>query len=52
MTGAHRANATAGRSRWRAVTADHAPKISAKSAALVVAAVVLWLIVLASITLL
>jgi hypothetical protein len=52
MTGAHRANATADRSRWRAVTVAHAPKISAKSAALVVTAVVMWLIVLASITLL
>jgi hypothetical protein len=50
MTGAHRANVTAGRSRWRAVTADHAPNISAKSAALVVAAALMWLIVIASIT--
>jgi hypothetical protein len=50
MTGAHRANVTASHPRWRAVTADHAPKISAKSAALVVAAALMWLIVIASIT--
>jgi hypothetical protein len=50
MTGAHRANVTASRPRWRAVTANHASKNSAKSAVLVVAAALMWLIVIAFIT--
>jgi hypothetical protein len=48
MAGAHRA--TASRPGWRTATAGHAPKISAASAALVVAAAAMWLITLASIT--
>jgi hypothetical protein len=51
MTGAHRANVTARRSRWRVVTAHHASKISTKSAALVGAAALMWLTVIAFITL-
>jgi hypothetical protein len=50
MAGAHRANVTVSHPRWRAVTTDHAPKISAKSAALVAAAALMWLIVIALIT--
>jgi hypothetical protein len=49
MTGAHRANVTASRPRWRAATAYSAPRISAKSAALVAAAL-MWLTVIAFIT--
>jgi hypothetical protein len=50
MAGAHRAHATARCSGWRAVTAGHAPKVSATSAAVVVAAAAMWLLTIASIT--
>jgi hypothetical protein len=50
MTGAHRVNVTAGHPQWRVVTPRHIGKISAKSAAHVLSAAVMWLIVLAIIT--
>jgi hypothetical protein len=50
MTGAHRAKIVASRPLGRAITAHHALMASAKSVVHVVSAVVMWLIVLAIIT--
>lgn len=50
MAGAHRVNVTASHPQWRVVTAHRVGRISAKSAAQVLSAAVMWLIVLAIMT--